>query len=69
MLIHMLGEHRGSNTGHDVTLYQKGAYLKVGEDIGDTLARMFIRNGWAVEVKEDVVNKLIASPYLNQKIA
>lgn len=49
--IKMLGTHRGSNTGHDVKRYYRDEVLTVGDDIGDSLARFFIRNGKAREVE------------------
>lgn len=49
MKIRMLETHRGSDDGFTVRRYHKDILYAVGNSIGDSLARCFIAQGYAVE--------------------
>ena len=68
MMIQMLGTYRGTDDGFTVRRFEEGAFLIVGEDISDTLARHFIGRKQARVVNKDAVNRIIQSPHLNQPI-
>lgn len=51
MYVRMTQTRRGSEDGFALRCFHAGAYY----DIADTLARRFIRAGWAIEIPEPII--------------
>jgi len=65
MMIRMLDTKRGSSDGFAVHQFHKGCFYIVGEELGESLAKSFLRAKVAEIVNQHVVEGLIKSPYFN----